>query len=91
MAGEDRQLAVRTALGMPALAITDFTNLLRSGEVLRSGHGAGIKPIVGAEFCRRANELLEMSHPSDGTGYYGYQNLTLLIRKRISAATARQA
>ncbi|MGQ7790496.1 PHP domain-containing protein [Shigella flexneri] len=35
------------ALGMPALAITDFTNLCGLVKFYGAGHGAGIKPIVG--------------------------------------------
>jgi len=38
------------ALGMPALAITDFTNLCGLVKFYGAGHGAGIKPIVGADF-----------------------------------------
>ena len=38
------------ALGMPALAITDFTNLCGLVKFYGTGHGAGIKPIVGADF-----------------------------------------
>ena len=35
------------AVGMPALAITDFTNLCGLVKFYGAGHGAGIKPIVG--------------------------------------------
>jgi len=38
------------ALGMPALAITDFTNLCGLVKFYGTAHGAGIKPIVGADF-----------------------------------------
>ena len=36
------------ALGMPALAITDFTNLCGLVKFYGAGHGAGIKPIAKA-------------------------------------------
>ncbi len=52
---------------MPALAITDFTNLCGLVKFW-AGHGAGIKPIVGADFNVH-NELLgDELTPSDGTG-----------------------
>ena len=38
------------ALGMPALAITDFTNLCGLVKFYGTAHGAGLKPIVGADF-----------------------------------------
>ncbi len=38
------------SLGMPALAITDFTNLCGLVKFYGAAHGAGMKPIVGADF-----------------------------------------
>ena len=38
------------SLGMPALAITDFTNLCGLVKFYGTAHGAGLKPIVGADF-----------------------------------------
>ncbi|TKI05891.1 DNA polymerase III subunit alpha [Martelella alba] len=69
------------ALAMPALAITDFTNLCGLVKFYNTAHGAGIKPIVGADVLVR-NELLGDEFAdmtilaADNTGY---QNLTLLI------------
>ncbi|MBA0167464.1 DNA polymerase III subunit alpha [Pectobacterium sp. CFBP8739] len=69
------------ALGMPALAITDFTNLCGLVKFYGGAHGAGIKPIIGADFSVESDELgdelaaltvLAMNNT-------GYQNLTLLI------------
>ncbi|MFE8149130.1 DNA polymerase III subunit alpha [Brenneria goodwinii] len=69
------------ALGMPALAITDFTNLCGLVKFYGGAHGAGIKPIIGADFYVASEELgdelaqltiLAMDNE-------GYQNLTLLI------------
>lgn len=71
------------ALGMPALAITDFTNLCGLVKFYDSGHGAGIKPIIGADF-NVANELMggELSHLTVlAANNEGYQNLTLLISR----------
>ncbi|WP_409309613.1 DNA polymerase III subunit alpha [Pectobacterium sp. B1J-3] len=69
------------ALGMPALAITDFTNLCGLVKFYGGAHGAGIKPIIGADVLVASEELgdelaqltiLAMDN-------VGYQNLTLLI------------
>ena len=42
---------------MPALAITDFTNLCGLVKFYGSAHGAGIKPIIGADFHVQSEEL----------------------------------
>ncbi len=68
-------------LGMPAFAITDFTNLCGLVRFYGSAHGAGVKPIIGADFYVES-ELLGDEYASltilarDNTGYH---NLTLLI------------
>ncbi|BBU86494.1 hypothetical protein EIMP300_78940 [Escherichia coli] len=72
------------ALGMPALAITDFTNLCGLVKFYGAGHGAGIKPIVGADFNVQCGHLLgdELTHLTVlAANNTGYQNLTLLISK----------
>ncbi len=49
--GQNRTVGKKAAaLGMPALAITDFTNLCGLVKFYGAGHGAGIKPIVGGRF-----------------------------------------
>ncbi|WP_226100231.1 DNA polymerase III subunit alpha [Dickeya oryzae] len=71
------------ALGMPALAITDFTNLCGLVKFYGGAHSAGIKPIIGADFYLQSEEL------GDELAYLtvlamnneGYQNLTLLISR----------
>ena len=71
------------AMGMPAIAITDFTNLCGLVKFYGAAHGVGLKPIIGADF-NVANELLgdELSHLTVlATNNDGYQNLTLLISK----------
>ena len=71
------------ALNLPALAITDFTNLCGLVKFYGSAHGAGIKPIIGADF-NVASPLVgdEFSHltvlAANDTGYH---NLTLLISR----------
>jgi len=71
------------ALNLPALAITDFTNLCGLVKFYGSAHGAGIKPIIGADF-NVANPLLgdELNHLTIlAMNNVGYQNLTLLISR----------
>lgn len=79
------------SLGMPALAITDFTNLCGLVKFYGTAHGAGMKPIVGADFHVQSDligdELTQISVLAMNNA--GYQNLTLLISKPISAAMAR--
>ncbi|MDX6913679.1 DNA polymerase III subunit alpha [Pectobacterium carotovorum] len=69
------------ALGMPALAITDFTNLCGLVKFYGGAHGAGIKPIIGADFYVESDELGdELAHLTVlAMNNEGYQNLTLLI------------
>ncbi|QTF09570.1 DNA polymerase III subunit alpha [Brenneria izadpanahii] len=69
------------ALGMPALAITDFTNLCGLVKFYGGAHGDGIKPIVGADFYVASEELGdELAQLTIlALDNEGYQNLTLLI------------
>ncbi len=69
------------SLNMPALALTDFTNLCGLVRFYGAAHGAGVKPIVGADFKVQSSEmgdeltaLTVLAADNDG-----YQNLTLLI------------
>ncbi|KPM77815.1 MULTISPECIES: DNA polymerase III subunit alpha [unclassified Pseudoalteromonas] len=70
-------------LQMPALAITDQMNLCGLVRFYGAAHGAGIKPIVGADFWLRSPEFED--EPSRITilakDNEGYKNLTLLISK----------
>ncbi|PAV03837.1 DNA polymerase III subunit alpha [Arsenophonus sp. ENCA] len=68
-------------LGMPALAITDFTNLYGLIKFYGAAHSAGVKPIIGADFYLES-ELLgdEVAHLTIlARDNKGYHNLTLLI------------
>ncbi|MGM3173923.1 DNA polymerase III subunit alpha [Dickeya lacustris] len=71
------------SLGMPALAITDFTNLCGLVKFYGGAHGAGIKPIIGADFFLQSDELGdELAHLTVlAMNNEGYQNLTLLISR----------
>ncbi|WP_353498013.1 DNA polymerase III subunit alpha [Vibrio sp. CB1-14] len=70
-------------LGMPAMALTDFTNLCGLVKFYGNAHSAGIKPLIGADFSVQSDEFGEELTSltvlaSDNTGY---NNLTLLISK----------
>ncbi|WMQ74978.1 MAG: DNA polymerase III subunit alpha [Sodalis sp.] len=69
------------ALHMPALAITDFTNLCGLIKFYDTAHCAGIKPIIGADFFVQSemlgDELAELTILAANN--VGYQHLTLLI------------
>ena len=68
-------------LEMPALAITDQMNLCGLVRFYDGAHGAGIKPIVGADFWLRSEQFPD--EPSRililAKNNEGYKNLTLLI------------
>ncbi|MGO2011394.1 MAG: DNA polymerase III subunit alpha [Pseudoalteromonas sp.] len=70
-------------LQMPALAITDQMNLSGLVRFYEGAHGAGIKPLVGADFWLRSPEF--ETEPCRITilakDNEGYKNLTLLISK----------
>ncbi|PSW41607.1 DNA polymerase III subunit alpha [Photobacterium leiognathi subsp. mandapamensis] len=67
--------------GMPALAITDFTNLCGLVKFYFAAHDAGMKPIIGADFkvqsAEMGDELFELTILAANNE--GYKNLTLLI------------
>ncbi|MFQ3786617.1 DNA polymerase III subunit alpha [Halomonas sp. A29] len=69
--------------GMPALAVTDETNLFGLVKFYRGAQGSGLKPVIGAD--------LWLANPHDETHPYrltllamngvGYRNLTELISR----------
>lgn len=67
--------------GMPAMALTDFTNLCGLVKFYSTAHGCGIKPIIGADFTLQsqdfADELTKVTILAKDNK--GYNNLTLLI------------
>jgi len=76
-------MAKATEEQMPALALTDQTNLCGLVKFYHAAHGAGIKPIIGCDFWVQSQELEEQLFrlvviASDNDGY---KNLTELISK----------
>lgn len=67
--------------GMPAMALTDFTNLCGLVKFYSTAHGCGIKPIIGADFTLQSpefgDELTKVTILAKNNT--GYKNLTLLI------------
>ncbi len=70
-------------LNMPALALTDQTNLCGLVKYYHAAHGAGLKPIIGCDFWVKSNELGdELSRLVIlTTNNAGYKNITELISK----------
>jgi len=68
-------------LGMPAVALTDFTNLCGLVKFYNTAHGCGVKPIIGADFTMQSDafgdELTQLTILAKDNK--GYNNLTLLI------------
>lgn len=71
------------ALDMPAIALTDQTNLCGLVKFYHATHGAGIKPIIGCDFWVKSDELEgELSRLVVlTTNNVGYKNITELISK----------
>ena len=70
-------------LNMPAMALTDQTNLCGLVKYYHAAHGAGIKPLIGCDFWVKSDELEDelfrlVVIASDNVGY---KNLTELISK----------
>ncbi|MFY2507907.1 DNA polymerase III subunit alpha [Vibrio pectenicida] len=70
-------------MGMPAVALTDFTNLCGLVKFYTTAHGCGVKPIIGADFVMQSaqfgEELTRLTILASDN--QGYKNLTLLISK----------
>ncbi len=76
-------IAKAAELNMPAVALTDQTNLCGLVKYYHAAHNAGLKPIIGCDFWVQSDEL-------EGelfrlvvitTNNVGYKNLTELISK----------
>jgi DNA polymerase-3 subunit alpha len=74
-------IAKASDLGMPALALTDQTNLCGLVKYYHAAHGAGIKPIIGCDFWVKSDELENELFRIVvlATNNVGYKNLTELI------------
>jgi len=79
-----KPLVTKTAaMNMPALAITDQTNLCGLVKFYGAAHGAGIKPIVGVDFWVQSNLLPgeQFRLTALAMNNVGYKNITELISK----------
>ena len=76
-------IAKTVELGMPAIALTDQTNMCGLVKYYHAAHGAGVKPIIGCDFWVKSDELEdELSRIVVlTTNNKGYKNLTELISK----------
>ncbi|WP_394153483.1 DNA polymerase III subunit alpha [Vibrio maritimus] len=70
-------------MGMPAMALTDFTNLCGLVKFYGNAHSSGIKPLIGADFSMQSDEFGEELTRITvlAADNKGYNNLTLLISK----------
>jgi DNA polymerase-3 subunit alpha len=76
-------VAKAAELNMPALALTDQTNLCGLVKFYHAAHSAGIKPIVGSDFWVKSEELGDELFRLVilAANNVGYKNLTELISK----------
>ncbi|GAB3022186.1 DNA polymerase III subunit alpha [Bowmanella dokdonensis] len=76
-------LAKVKALNMPAVAITDQMNFCGLVRFYGEAHAQGIKPIIGADFWVRGEELEEQLFRLTllAKNNEGYKNITLLISR----------
>ncbi|PKH54944.1 DNA polymerase III subunit alpha [Shewanella sp. Choline-02u-19] len=73
-------LAKASELGMPAVALTDQTNMCGLVKFYGGCHGAGIKPIIGTDFWVQVPGFDELcSITAIAMNNEGYSSLTLLI------------
>ncbi|AQA18309.1 DNA polymerase III subunit alpha [Halioglobus japonicus] len=68
-------------LGMPAVAVTDFTNFYGLVKAYKAAFGAGVQPIFGTDLRVMEADDPEKSYPMCllAMNEAGYKNLTLLI------------
>jgi DNA polymerase-3 subunit alpha len=76
-------IAKAADLSMPAIALTDQTNLCGLVKYYHAAHGSGVKPLIGCDFWMQSEELGdELSRlVVITTDNVGYKNLTELISK----------
>ncbi|WPL17753.1 DNA polymerase III subunit alpha [Thiorhodovibrio winogradskyi] len=76
-------VAAAVEAGMPAVAVTDLTNLFCLVRFYKAAMAAGVKPIVGSEF--RVDDPADLAHPHRLVllvqNLTGYRNLTRLISR----------
>ncbi len=71
------------ALGMPAVAVTDFCNFFGLVKAYKAAFAAGVQPIFGSDLAVIDPDDPEKSHPLCllAMNEAGYRNLTLLISR----------
>jgi len=71
------------ALGMPAVAVTDFCNFYGLVKFYKAAFAAGVQPIFGVDLAVLDPEDTERTHPLCllAMNREGYHNLTLLISR----------
>ncbi|MCO4798103.1 MAG: DNA polymerase III subunit alpha [Colwelliaceae bacterium] len=76
-------IAKAADLKMPAIALTDQTNMCGLVKYYHAAHGAGLKPIIGSDFWVKSDELEdELSRlVIIASNNEGYKNLTELMSK----------
>lgn len=75
------------AAGMPAVAVTDMSNLFALIKFYKAALGAGIKPIIGVEvWVRRGDEPTRLVLLCQDL--IGYRHLTRLVSAAISKASS---
>jgi DNA polymerase III subunit alpha len=79
----DELAAATAAAGMPAIAVTDQSNLFAMVKFWRAAQAAGVKPIVGVDVWLR--DAAERAEPARLTllcmNPAGYRNLTRLVSR----------
>jgi len=79
----DELVAATAAAGMPAVAVTDQSNLFSMVKFYRAAQSAGVKPIIGVDVWLR--ESGERAEPTRLTllcmNQTGYHNLTQLVSR----------
>lgn len=79
----DELAAATAAAGMPAIAVTEQSNLFSMVKFWRAAQAAGVKPIVGVDVWLR--DAAERAEPSRLTllcmDQAGYKNLTRLVSR----------
>ena len=69
------------AAGMPAVAVTDMSNLFAAIKFYKAAHAAGIKPIIGAELWVRREQAESARLVVLCQNLNGYHNLARLISR----------
>ncbi|TCO81989.1 DNA polymerase III alpha subunit [Plasticicumulans lactativorans] len=77
------------AAGMPAVAVTDMSNLFALIKFYKTALGAGIKPIIGAELWVRRGSDAPTRLVLLCKDLTGYRNLTVLISRAYVEGQSR--